>query len=497
MKAWIKWLGCGALLGLLAWLVAWSIRSLTGGEGAVTWWLALGAIALVPAVASLASPRVGRLADPALVAVFSAYGVAAIVGVALLVTLLIAGRVPDADAIRPFVVPAVAAIVLAVVLALVFEPRVTRAARQAVYGRTVGSADLARSFGSRMTRAIPLDELALQGAEALREALVLRRVELWIPAGDELRPWIGDPPLERTAVPMGGLEPAAVVQAGLIGHGWMKVWLPGLLTGREDAFVRAAPMAHAGELLGLLLVERPVGAEPFTPEDERTVVELARQLGVAVHNARLDSALQASLDEVRRQADELQRSRGRIVAAGDQARRTIERNLHDGAQQHLVALAVQLKLARSLMDRDPEQAKTSIDGLAEAVQDTIQELRDLAHGIYPPLLADKGLPDALVSAGRRSVLPVTVETPDLGRYPAEAEATVYFCVLEALQNAGKYAGERAEVHVRGHRGRAHPHVHRLRRRTGVRSASRTHGRRVHEHARPPGGVGREPARGIG
>ena len=448
MKAWLKWLGCGALLGLLAWLVAWSVRTLTGGEGAVTWWLALGAIALVPAAASLVSSRVGRLADPALVAVLSAYGVAAIVGVALLVTLLIAGRIPDADAIRPFVVPAVVAIVLAVVLALAFEPRLIRAARHAVYGRTAGSADLARTFGSRMTRAIPLDELALQGAEALREGLVLRRVELWIPAGDELRPWIGDPPVERTAVPMGGLEPAAVVQAGLIGHGWMKVWLPGLLTGREDAFVRAAPMAHAGELLGLLLVERPVGAEPFTPEDERTVVELARQLGVAVHNARLDSALQASLDEVRRQADELQRSRGRIVAAGDQARRTIERNLHDGAQQHLVALAVQLKLARSLMDRDPEQAKTSIDGLAEAVQDTIQELRDLAHGIYPPLLADKGLPDALVSAGRRSVLPVTVETPDLGRYPAEAEATVYFCVLEALQNAGKYAGERAEVHVR-------------------------------------------------
>ena len=265
MKPWTKWLGCGALLGLLAWLVAWSIRSLTGGEGAVTWWLALGAIALVPAAASLVSPRVGRLAGPALVAMLSAYGVAAIVGVALLVTLLVAGRIPDADAIRPFVVPAVAAIVLAVVLALIFEPRVTRAARHAVYGRTSGSADLARTFGSRMTRAIPLDELALQGAEALREALTLRRVELWIPAGDELRPWIGDPPVERTAVPMGGLEPTAVVQAGLIGHGWMKVWLPGLLTGREDAFVRAAPMAHAGELLGLLLVERPVGAEPVHP----------------------------------------------------------------------------------------------------------------------------------------------------------------------------------------------------------------------------------------
>jgi signal transduction histidine kinase len=224
--------------------------------------------------------------------------------------------------------------------------------------------------------------------------------------------------------------------------------VPDLLEGREDAFVRGAPMAHAGELLGLLVVERAHTGETFTPDEERTVVELARQLGVAVHNARLDSALQASLDEVRRQADELQRSRGRIVAAGDQARRTIERNLHDGAQQHLVALAVQLKLARTLMDRDPDQAKAAIDGLSDAVQDTLQELRDLAHGIYPPLLADKGLPEALASAARRSVLPVEVDASTLGRYPADAEATVYFCVLEALQNSGKYAGEEAQVHVR-------------------------------------------------
>ena len=99
MKPWMKWLGCGALLGLLAWLVAWSMSSLTGDDASVTWWLALGAIMLIPAAASLASQRVGRLADPALVALLAAYGVAAIVAIALLVSLLIAGRVPDADAI--------------------------------------------------------------------------------------------------------------------------------------------------------------------------------------------------------------------------------------------------------------------------------------------------------------------------------------------------------------------------------------------------------------
>ncbi len=374
------------------------------------------------------------------------------------------------------------------------QPAIARAAGRLVYGAEAAPTDLARSFGSRMTRAIPLDELALQGAEALRGALRLRRAELWIPAGDELRPWIGDPPIEHRPIPMGGLEPAAVVQAGLIGHGWMNVWLPELLDGREDSFLRAAPMAHAGELLGLLLVERPVTAEAFTSEEERTVVELARQLGVAVHNARLDSALQASLDEVRRQADELQASRGRIVAAGDHARRAIERNLHDGAQQHLVALAVQLKLARTLIDKDPARAGQTLDGLGDQVQDTLQELRDLAHGIYPPLLADKGLPEALESAGRRAVFPVTVRADDLARYAPDAEATVYFCVLEAMQNAGKYAGSGHERPGRGARDRARAHLRGCRRRCGVRPELRAHGCRVHQHAGPLGRARGELAR---
>jgi signal transduction histidine kinase len=196
------------------------------------------------------------------------------------------------------------------------------------------------------------------------------------------------------------------------------------------------------------VVARPITvAESFAPDEERTVIELGRMLGVALHNARLDSALQASLDEVRRQAQELQASRGRIVAAADDARRQIERNLHDGAQQHVVALGIKAKLARTMLDTDQERAIDVLDSLSAAVDDTLQALRDLAHGIYPPLLADKGLREALASAARRAVRPTTVRTDELTRYPAEAEATVYFCVLEALQNAGKYAGEAASVTV--------------------------------------------------
>jgi signal transduction histidine kinase len=171
-------------------------------------------------------------------------------------------------------------------------------------------------------------------------------------------------------------------------------------------------------------------------------------VGLTLHNVRLDSALQASLDEVRRQAQALQVSRARIVAAGDRERRKIERNLHDGAQQHLVALAVKVRLVRQLADRDQEKSMAMLEELGSDVEETLQELRDLAHGIYPPLLADKGLPEALSSAARRSMLSVTVEAPDVGRYPADVESAVYFSCLEALQNAGKYAGEGADVRIR-------------------------------------------------
>ena len=173
------------------------------------------------------------------------------------------------------------------------------------------------------------------------------------------------------------------------------------------------------------------------------LTELARQVGLALHNVQLDSALQAILDELRQQADELQASRARIVAAGDAERRKLERNLHDGAQQHLVALAVKLRLARDIVDDDPATPRRCSTSSAGDVQETIQELRELAHGIYPPLLVDSGLAEALRAAatGRRSRPPSTPTAS--GATPSEIEAAVYFCCLEAMQNAAKHAGEGA------------------------------------------------------
>jgi signal transduction histidine kinase len=177
------------------------------------------------------------------------------------------------------------------------------------------------------------------------------------------------------------------------------------------------------------------------------LTELARQTGLAFHNAQLDTALQSSLDELRRQADELRASRARIVASGDAERRRVERDLHDGAQQHLVALAVNLRLARDVVLDDPPAAAEMLEELTGAVQDTIRELRELAHGIYPPLLVDSGLPEALRAVASRTPLDVDVVTDGIGRYPGDVEAAIYFCCLEALQNASKHAPD-AHVAVR-------------------------------------------------
>src|SRR5262249_13898541 len=131
----------------------------------------------------------------------------------------------------------------------------------------------------------------------------------------------------------------------------------------------------------------------------------------------------------------------------DEERRRLERNLHDGAQQHLVALKVKLGLAQMLARKDPEKANQTLEELKSDADEALETLRDLARGIYPPLLADKGLAVALESQARKATVPVVVEAGDVGRYPQNVEATVYFCVLEALQNVQKYANA-TEVVVR-------------------------------------------------
>ena len=186
----------------------------------------------------------------------------------------------------------------------------------------------------------------------------------------------------------------------------------------------AAEVRHQGELLGALSVRMPAN-DPMNPTREKLVADLAAQAGLVLRNVRL--------------IEELRASRQRLVAAQDEERRKIERNLHDGAQQQLVALAVQLKLARTMLDRDPPRVGGMLDALQASATEAIEDLRDLARGIYPPLLADKGLEAALEAQARKSSIPVVVETDAIGRYPRDVESAVYFCALESLNNVAKYA----------------------------------------------------------
>jgi signal transduction histidine kinase len=186
----------------------------------------------------------------------------------------------------------------------------------------------------------------------------------------------------------------------------------------------AVEVRDRGEFLGALSVAMPAN-DPMTHSKERLMHDLASQAGLVLRNVRL--------------VEELRASQRRIVAAQDAERRRLERNIHDGAQQQLVALSVKARLAQGVADRDPAKSAELLGQIEGELQTALDDLRDLARGIYPPLLADKGLGAALEAQARRSPLPVTVDGEGLRRYPQEIEAAVYFSCLEALQNVAKHA----------------------------------------------------------
>jgi signal transduction histidine kinase len=185
---------------------------------------------------------------------------------------------------------------------------------------------------------------------------------------------------------------------------------------------------------------------PLTNPGGRTVREIREDgtvVAAIVHNgttaggALVDAA--DALARVLLENERLRRSRARLTAGAERERRRIERDLHDGAQQRLVALRIELELAEELVRRDPARGADRLRELEQEVDEALEELRTLAHGVYPPLLADRGLPEALRAATARSRLTIELHAHDVARYPPEVESAVYFCMLEALQNALKHA----------------------------------------------------------
>ena len=298
--------------------------------------------------------------------------------------------------------PLLAALAAAVV-AVAFQPArqwAGRLANRVVYGRRATPYQVLSDFAQRIGGAYAHEDVLPQMAQTVAAGTGAEHVVVWLRVDDQLRP-------EASS---GGRPDAA----------------PLAVDGQELPALPAAdvsvPVVHGGDLLGAISIRMPKG-EPLRPAGQQLVADVASQAGLVLSNVGL--------------VEDLRASRQRLVTAQDEARRRLERNIHDGAQQDLVALAIKLRLAAETVDDDP--ARQILGELQTDATGALDNLRDLARGIYPPLLADLGLAAALNAQASKSALPVAVEAGGIGRFGQDTEAAVYFCCLEALQNTAKYA----------------------------------------------------------
>ena len=294
------------------------------------------------------------------------------------------------------------------IVAVAIQPvraRAQHVANRLVFGKRATPYEALSEFSARLSEQTA--EVLPRLARLMTEATAADRAGVWLAVGGELRPVAGDP---SQAVPVTGEE--------VVIPGWDRVY----------------PVRQENELLGALAIATRAN-EPLSSAEERLLTDLASQAGLLFRNVRL--------------IEELRASRQRLVTAQDQERRRIERNIHDGAQNQLVALKVHVNILGRMIGESNADANRIVEQLRSDLTDAIENLRALSHGIYPPMLAERGLVAALESQAMKSPLPVTVDGDGIGRYAQEVESAVYFCVLEALQNVAKYAqASRAIVRVR-------------------------------------------------
>src|SRR5438093_2013354 len=300
----------------------------------------------------------------------------------------------------------IGAIAGAVIFVLTFNPVRRRAkalADRIVYGKRATPFEILSEFSANLGETYSVDDVLPRMTQLLAASTGADDVRVWLRRDRSLvdvARWPADAPSAPTR---------ELVEDTLPSYG---------------PAISAFPVSHQGELLGAITLGMPSG-DPMDASKERLIVGLASQAGLALRNVRL--------------VDDLRASRRRIVAAQDERAKKLERNIHDGAQQQLVALAVKLRLLEQQIERDPANARELAAELPGTANETLEDLRGLARGIYPPVLADKGLGAALEAQARKAAMPVTVDAEGVGRFAADVESAVYFSCLEALQNAAKYA----------------------------------------------------------
>jgi len=320
--------------------------------------------------------------------------------------------------------PNLALSILATALvAVVFQPvreRVQLVANRLVYGKRATPYEALSKFSQRLASAYSGEEVLPRLAQTIAESTGAAHAVIWARDGTEntaLASWPDS----------NGLSRPASTSAG-------------------SSSDRTVPVQDQGEVLGALSIRKARG-DAVTPRDEKMLIDLASPAGVVLRNLQLDHKLRAQLAEISVQTTELQASSARIIAAQDSTRRRLERNIHDGAQQHLVAIAVKLRLAATLAKRDPGRATRLLAELEVETHQALETLHALARGIYPPILRELGLESAIRAQATRFSLPVDISAHGLARYPSEVEAAAYFCCLEALQNVAKHANA-TQVRIR-------------------------------------------------
>jgi signal transduction histidine kinase len=389
----IRWIATGAVTFLAAWALSFVPVLFHGAAGGP---VPLIGYAAVPVAMGIAILRY-RLYDIDVV-IRKALVVAVLAVFFTLVYALVVGGVGALVGSRS---TSGLSFVAAAVAAIGFQPVLLRARRFAdrvVYGKRATPYEVLAELGERLEDTYDVDDVLPRIARVLGEGVGAARAHVWLRVGDDLR----------------------------IVATWPADADPGL---SDD---HRAEVRHQAEPLGALSVAMPP-SDPMDPGKEKLIADLAGQAGLVLRNVRLTEQLRARLED-------LKAAQKRLVTAQDQERRRLERNIHDGAQQQLVALNVQLGLLARIAGTDPVKAQDMAGTLQARATEALEDLRDLARGIYPPLLADKGLAAALEAQVRKAAIPVEVLADGVGRYPPEVEAAVYFSALEALQNVAKYAG---------------------------------------------------------
>ena len=324
------------------------------------------------------------------------------VGVALALGVAVSGRGPVA-----------AGVVVTIAGTVVFQPArrfLDRLADRWAYGRRPSGYELASGFGAASSATGGPDDLAASLAEIVRRGLALAWAKvIFEPAG-------------------GGGSVVAEAPAGC-------------LIGGEAPHL-SVPVVHGGVTVGR--IECGPALDSRRPSERRALLDLlAQEAGLAVHNVFLAQALTEQVQTVDAQAAELAASRARIVLAGDAERRRVERDIHDGAQQELVAMIAKLRVARELVRRDPEEAVATLEELQHDAQAALRGIRELAQGIHPSVLADQGLVAAVEDRSARLPLEIVVvsdEATRTERFPDPVEVAAFFVVSEALANVLKHAG---------------------------------------------------------